>query len=119
MRQKLIAQAFPFGRAGDQSRNIDKLDRGWQNTLRFDDGGQRLQTRIGYFNDADVRFDGAERVVFSGDARFGQGVEEGRFSDIRESDDAAFEAHGAIFRNQNRDCINSPFDTLLLRTKRK
>jgi len=43
----------------------------------IDDLGQRLQARIRHFNHADVGFDRAEWVVFGGDTRFGQGVEQG------------------------------------------
>jgi hypothetical protein len=47
--------------------------------------------RVRHFNDADVRLDGAERVILSRDARLGQGVEEGGFADVGQADDAAFQ----------------------------
>ena len=99
VRQKLVAQAFALGRAGDQAGDIDELDHGRHDALRLDDVRQRLQARIGHFDDADVRFDGAERIIFSGDARFGQCIEECRFADVGQADDAAFETHGANLSN--------------------
>jgi hypothetical protein len=55
------------------------------------------QARVRHFDDADVRLDGAERVVLGGDAGLGQGVEEGGFADVGQADDAAFERHGFSF----------------------
>jgi hypothetical protein len=93
--QELVAQAFAFRGAGDQAGDIDELDDRRLHALRLDDGGS-AQARVGDFDDADVGLDGAERVVLGGDSRFGQGVEEGRFADVRQADDTAFEAHARI-----------------------
>jgi hypothetical protein len=48
---------------------------------------------VRHFNDADVRLDSAEGIIFRRNARFGQGVEEGGFADVGQADDAAFERH--------------------------
>ena len=56
---------------------------------------ERLQPRIGHRDVADVRLDGAERII--GRLRrggLGQRVEERRLADVGQADDAAFEAHG-------------------------
>ena len=63
--------------------------------LRLDDLGQRVQARIRHRHDADVRLDGAEREVGRGDARLGQRIEQGGLADVRQADDAAFDAHVA------------------------
>jgi hypothetical protein len=62
--------------------------------------GQRSEARVGHFDDADVRLDGAEGIVLRRDAGLGQGVEEGGLADVGQADDAAFEAHAGslLFR---------------------
>ena len=55
----------------------------------------RCEPRVGHGHGADVRLDRAERIVFAGDARGGQGVEQGRFADVRQADDSCF--HGPYF----------------------
>ena len=65
---------------------------------------QRVQPRIGHRDVADVGLDGAERIV--GRLRRGglrQRVEERRLADIRQADDAAFEAHGGERSRELRD----------------
>ena len=96
VRQELVAQAFALGCAGDQAGDVDEFHCCRKDAFRLDDVCQRLQARIGHFDHADVRFDGAERIVFGGDARLGQGIEQGRFTDVGQADDAAFEAHDKI-----------------------
>ena len=63
----------------------------------FGDFGQLRQPGIWQFHDADVRLDGAERIVLGRDAGLGQRVEEGRFADIGQADDAALQAHDDSF----------------------
>ena len=93
VRQKLVAEPFAFGRAGDQSRDIHEFDGGREHALRARDRRQRRKPRIGHLDDADVGLDRAERIVFCGDAGLGQRVEQCRLADIGQSDDAAFDAH--------------------------
>ena len=57
------------------------------------------QARIGHFDHADVRLDGAEGIVLGRDAGLGQRVEEGGLADVRQADDAALETHGGGFQN--------------------
>jgi hypothetical protein len=53
-----------------------------------------VEPRIGHRDLADVRLDGAERIVRRLRGRgLRQRVEEGRLADIGQADDAAFEAH--------------------------
>ena len=87
----------PLRGAGHQAGDVDELDDGRRDALRLDDFGQLLQARIGHLDDADVRLDGAERIVLGRDAGLGQGVEEGGLADVGQADDAAFETHGFSF----------------------
>ncbi len=101
VRQELVAQAFALARTGHQARDIDKLDNGRHDAFGLDDGRQLRQPRIGQFDDADVRLDGAERIVFRSDARLGQRIEQGGLPHIRQPDDPALQAHGCS-RNSSR-----------------
>ena len=75
----------PLTRPGD----VHELDRGRDDALGLRDLRQRLEARVGHGDDADVRLDRAERVVRRlGLARPRQGVEEGGFADVRQSDDS-------------------------------
>ena len=94
--QKLVAQAFAFGGPGHQAGNVHKFHYGGQNALGLDDVSQRLQARVRHFHHAHVGFNGAEGVVGRFDTGFGQGVEKGRFADVGQADDAAFETHGCV-----------------------
>jgi len=62
--------------------------------------GLTISASARHFDDADVRLDRAERVVFRSDARLGQRIEQGGLADVRQADDAAFEAHGNPSMNQ-------------------
>ena len=91
--EELVAQAFAFGCARDESGDIDKFHRRRQHPLRFNDGRQRVQPRVGHVNDAGVRLNRAERVVLRVNPGVGQGIEECRFADVRQADDAAVKSH--------------------------
>jgi hypothetical protein len=108
--QELVAQAFTLGGAGDQTGDVHELDDGRLDLLRIDDLGQGVEARIGHFDDADVGLDGAEGVVLGGDAGLGEGIEEGRFADVGQADDAALESHGVplMFRAFRPDVPESP-----------
>ena len=61
---------------------------------RLADARQRIEPRIGHRDLADVRLDGAERIVRRLRGRgLRERIEERRLADIRHADDAAFEAH--------------------------
>ena len=93
MRQKFVAQAFTRAGARHQACNVDKLNDGFLYFLRVNDGGQLVQPRIRKLHNAHIRLNGAKRIVFSRDARFGQRVEQGGFTDVRQADNAAFQTH--------------------------
>ena len=89
--QELVAQAFAFRGARHQARDVDELDDGRNDFLRFRDRRQLRQAWIRHFDDTDVRLDGAERIVLRRDARLGQRVEQGGLAHVGQSDDSAFQ----------------------------
>jgi len=104
--EELIAQTFALGGARDQTGDVDEFDDGGLDFGGMSDVGKRREAGVGHRDDADVRLDGAERVVRRFDARFGQGVEKSGFANVGQANDAAFEAHvgsssagfGRVFR---------------------
>ena len=78
---------------GDQASDVDKLHDGGDDAFWLDDGGQLRQAQIGHLDHTDIGFDGAKRVVFCGNARLGQRIEQGGFTNIGQADDAAFQTH--------------------------
>ena len=51
-----------------------------------------VEPRVRHLDDADVRLDGAERIVRRRDAGLGQRVEQGGLADVGQADDAALQA---------------------------
>ena len=90
--EELVAQAFALGSAGNEAGDVDEFDDGRLYALRFDDVDQRLHARVRYLDDADVGLDGTERVVFSGNAGAGDGIEQGGFAHVGQTDDSTL--HG-------------------------
>ena len=65
-------------------------------SFELGDRRQRVEARVGHRDVADVRLDGAERIVGGlRRRRLRQRVEERRLADVRQADDAAFETHGS------------------------
>jgi hypothetical protein len=94
VREELVAEAFTLRCALDDAGDVDELDRRRHHALRAHDVRQRGQPRIRHRYDADVRVDGAERIVLRRDLRARQRIEERGLADVRQSDDAALDAHG-------------------------
>ena len=87
--EELVAEPFARARAFHQARDVDELDRGGDELLRVRELRERREPRVGHGDDADVRIDGAKRVVRRLRLlRAGDGVEEGGFADVWETDDA-------------------------------
>ena len=95
--EELVAEAFTLRGAGHQPCDVDELDNRRHDLFGRDDRRQLLQPRVGQLDDADVRLDGAERIVLGRDAGLGEGIEEGGLADVRQAHDAAFEAHEGVF----------------------
>ena len=80
----------PLTRPGD----VDELDRRGDDDAGLGDALQLGQPRVGHRHDADVRIDGAERIVRRlGFAGPGDGVEQRGLADVRQTDDSSSE-HG-------------------------
>ena len=98
IRQELVSQALAFGRAAHQPGDIDEFQSCRNNLDGFADLPQHGQTRIGHADAADIRLDGTKGIVggLRGGGR-GQRVEQGRFADVRQPDDAAIETHLTVY----------------------
>ena len=90
MGQKLIAETLALAGAAHQTRDVYEFDNGRSGFLCVVQVGQRLKALIRYRNHADVRVDGAERIVGALRACLRNCVEQSGLADIRESDDAEF-----------------------------
>ena len=93
MCQKLVAQPFTGAGSSYQTGDIDKFDDRALNLLRTHNCGQRIQALVWHFHDTHIRLDGTKGVIFCRDARLGQGVEKGRFTDVGQAYDAALQTH--------------------------
>ena len=67
------------------------------------------QTRIGHRDDADIRLDGAERIVLRRGRGAGQCVVQGGLADVRQPDDAALDAHSPRSRPLRKVRWADPF----------
>ena len=94
--EKLVAEAFALARAGDETGDVDEFhDRG-HDALGLDDFRKGRKARIRHFDDARVRFDRAEGIVFRGDARLRECIENGRLADVGQADDATLQTHNLV-----------------------
>ncbi len=97
--EELVAQAFAFARAFDETGNVDESELGFDDLLRTGNLCQLLQARIGHGHLADIRLDRAERIIRSlRGLRLGQCIEQGGLADIGQADDPATETHFLIPR---------------------
>ena len=95
--EKLVAEAFTLRGAAHETRNIDEGEARGDDLSRFRNGCERAEPFVRHGDLADIGLDGAEGVVRRlSRGRLRQRVEEGRLADIRQADDAAFEAHCGV-----------------------
>ena len=94
--EELVAQAFAFRSALDDSCDVDEGDGGRHDLLRMHELGEHRQTVIRQRHNAGVRFDGGERIVFRQHVVAGQCVEHGGLADVRQSDDSDSKRHGSL-----------------------
>ena len=92
IREKLVSESFSFARPLNESRDVDKLNRGGNDHLGFRDLLKNGETLVWYVHNADIGINGAERVVgrlcFAGSS---QRIEKRRLANIGETDDTCFE----------------------------
>ena len=92
--EELVAEAFALGGAAHQARDIDEGQPRRDDLRRLGDFGQFVEPWIRHRDLADIRLDGAERIIRRlRRSRLGQRVEQRRLADIGQSDDTAFESH--------------------------
>ena len=97
MAQKLVAQAFAVRRAFHEARNVHEFNRRGNEGLGFRDFCERFEPRFRHGDDAEVRLDGAERVVLRRSlVRTGDGIEQRGFPDVGQTDDSGLE-HNKLF----------------------
>src|SRR5436190_1688146 len=63
MAEELIAQTFPSAGTLDQSRNVNKLNRGWNDFLRMGKLREDIKPRIRNDHDTQIRINRAERII--------------------------------------------------------
>ena len=93
MGEELVAEALALGGSRDEAGNVHKFHQARHHPFWLRDFGNAVEARIGHRHDAGVGLDGAEGEVLGIDAGLGQRIEEGGLADVRQSDDAAVEAH--------------------------
>ncbi len=85
--EELVAEPLPQARSPDQPGDVDDLDDCRYHLARLDHRVDLLQPRIGDRQDAEVWFDGGERVVGGVGSGCRQSVEEGALADVGKPDD--------------------------------
>src|SRR6202040_1190259 len=94
--QKLIAEPFALRGAAHEARYIDKRKPGWNDFLGACDFRQSFEPRVWHRDIAGIGFDGAKGIIRGlRRRRLRQRVEERRFADVGQTNDAAFETHGS------------------------
>lgn len=96
--QKLVAEALALGRALDEASDVDKLDHRRGLFLWLIHLSQIIQPHIRHGDHADVRVDGAERIVGDFRARVRNGVEQRGLADVRQADDTEFHRSEHLLR---------------------
>ena len=91
--EELVSKAFTFARACYEAGNVNKFDGCRNNAVRLNDFSELREPRIRNLDDADVRFDRAEGIIFSCNSSLGQRIEDGGLAYVGQSDDAAFQTH--------------------------
>ncbi len=81
--EKLIAEAFAFRCARDQTGDVDEFHRCRNDFLWLDDSRYAIEPRVRHRHDAGVRFDRAEREVLGRDRGLRQRIEQRRLADVR------------------------------------
>ena len=87
--EELVAEALAVGGAFHQAGDVHELKGRRDERADLGDLAELRQARVRHTDDAEVGFDGAERVILRrGLVRAGDGVEERGFPYVRKTDDA-------------------------------
>ena len=99
--RNLLPRPSPSRGAAHDARDVDEVDGRREDPLRAEDLGQLGEAGVRDADHADVRLDRGERVVGRQHVVLGQGVEQGRLADIRQTDDSDRERHVATSRSED------------------
>ena len=92
--EELVPQSLPVARPLDEPGDVDEFESRGHDLDALVDDAQHGEAGVGHLDYARVRLDGAEGVIRRlGALRLGEGVEEGGFSDVRETDYGGLELH--------------------------
>lgn len=90
--EELIAEAFALAGACDEAGDVDELEDGGDGFFAGGELGEGVEAGIGDGDDAFVGFDGTEPVVGGhGLTGFGEGVKEGTFAYVGETNNACLQ----------------------------
>ena len=84
MGEEFIAEALALGCALNQARDINKFDRCVRRFGRLVKRCEFVEPLVRHIHDADIRLDGAKRIVCGLRARVGDGIKQGAFADVRQ-----------------------------------
>ena len=88
--QEFVTQAFALGSAFYKTSNIYEAHCRGNNSFGLEHFAQNVQSFIRNINDTYVGFNGAERIVGSFCASFGNCVKQGTFANVRQTNDTYF-----------------------------
>ena len=90
--QELVAESFSGTRAFYEPGDVDEFDRGRDDLLRMRKLRQYFEPRVGHGHDAEIRIDRAKGIIRRLRlAGAGNGVEESRLANVRQTDDSGAE----------------------------
>ena len=93
--EELVAEPLALRGAAHEAGDVDEGEPGRHDLHGLGELRQRVEARIGHRDLADIGLDGAEGIIGRlRRRRRGQRIEQRRFADVRQADDAAFETHG-------------------------
>ena len=88
VREEFVAEALALARTLHEARDVHELDNGGREFLGVVHLREIIEPLVRYGDDADVRVDGAERVVRGFRARVRQCVEQRAFPNVGKPHDA-------------------------------
>ncbi|MPM93904.1 hypothetical protein SDC9_141046 [bioreactor metagenome] len=90
VREEFVAQSLATARAAHETRDVDELNRRGRVLFGVIHCGQHVQPLVRHGNHADVRLNGAERVVRRLRARLRNRVKERALANVRQANHSKF-----------------------------
>ena len=91
--EKLVAQPFALRGATHQAGDIDEIDCGGYDRFRMVEVDEGVETRVRHLHHADIRLDGAKRIVRDGRTGRRQRIKERRLAHVGQADDSTRNSH--------------------------